>query len=143
MIGHLEAHGPSRSRMAATAIAIALAISLPLAITAAAGKPALRLNASASSGYYPDGSVNIAAVVTPSGPGARISVGTATIHWLGGDQIVALTRAPGSAANAVRASVSVPAGQPLGLVGVDVSVTVGTTVLTKSITARIVADPTP
>jgi hypothetical protein len=143
MIGNVAAPDSSRRRIAAVAVAIALAIVLPLAMTAAAGKPAPRLNAHASSGYYPDGPVNITAVVTPSGPGAKISAGTATIHWLGGDQVVALTRALGSASNAVRALVSVPAGQPLGLVGVDVSVTVGATVFNKSITARIVADPTP
>jgi hypothetical protein len=143
MIGNVAAPGSSRRRIAATAIALAFAISLPLAVTVAAGKPALRVNAHASSGYYPDGPVNITAVVTPSGPAAKITTASATIHWLGGDQVVALTRAPGSASNSVRALVGVPAGQPLGLVGVDVSVTVGATVLNKSITARIVAAPAP
>jgi hypothetical protein len=143
MIGLLKALGFLKSGIAVAAISTALAICLPLGVTAAAGKPALQLGAHASSGYYPDGPVHITALVTPSGPSAKISAGTATIHWLAGDQVVALTRAPGSPANAVQAMVSVPLGQPLGLVRVDVSVTVGATVLNKSITARIVAAPAP
>jgi hypothetical protein len=129
-----------KSGIAVAAIVAALAISLPLGVMAA-GKPALQLGAHASSGYYPDGPVQIIAVVTASGPLAKISVGTATIHWSAGNVVVAMTRAPGSRSNAVRATVSVPFGQPLGMVDVDVSVTVGATVLTKTITARIVAAP--
>lgn len=133
----------SKVRLALLLLVAALAISLPLATAAAAGKPALRLGASASSGCIPDGPVNIRAVVTPSGPAAKIANGSAsaTVHWdagAGGDQVYAMTRAPGSAANAVRASVAVPAGQPLGVVSIDVTVFVGLTQFDKTISAKIV-----
>ena len=134
----------SKVRLAFLLLAAALAISLPLA-TAAAGKAAMRLGASASSGSFgcdPVAPVNVRATVTPSGPGAKITSGGVTFHWdagAGGDQFYAMSRAPVSAANAFKALVAVPSGQPLGLVAADVKVFVGATEFNKTVNVKIVA----
>jgi hypothetical protein len=133
----------SKFRLGFLLVVVALAVSLPLA-TAAAGKPALRLGASASAGAFgcdPAAPVNVRANVTPSGPAVKITSGSVTFHWdaaAGGDQTYALGRAPGSKANAMKALVAVPAGQPLGLVAADVKVFVGATEFNKTISVKIV-----
>jgi hypothetical protein len=133
----------SKVRLAFLLLVAALAISLPLA-TVAAGKPAQKLGASASSGGFgcdPVAPVNVRATVTPSGPVAKITSGSVTFHWdagAGGNQTYALSRAPGSAANAMKALVAVPAGQPVGLVAADVKVFVGATEFNKTVGVKIV-----
>jgi hypothetical protein len=132
----------SKVRLALFVLVAALAISLPLATASAAGRPAPKLGASASSGCFPDGPVNIRATFTPSGPAAKITSGTATVHWSVGDQVYTLTRDPGSAGNAVKVLAAVPAGQGLGVVSIDVQVFVGVAEFDKTISAKVVCGST-
>jgi hypothetical protein len=131
----------SKIRLVLLLLVAALAISLP-ASAVAAGKPALKLGVSTSAGAFgcdPAQPVNVRATVTPSGRAVKIASGSATFHWTAGDQTYDLTRAPGSAANAVKALVEVPDGQALGTVAVDVQVFVGATEFDKTVWAKIVA----